>query len=91
MKRNTEKHSRVMTIANSFVKQGIGRSAATLKAWTLIEFATIGAKAADVTHGKRQKTPEPLTRYPSEQVNVALCRDCTNGISGKSRDILGYT
>jgi hypothetical protein len=101
MKRNTEKHSRVMTIANSLVKQGIGRSAATLKAWTLIKLATINAKAAGVTHGKRQKALEHLTRYPSDRVSVALCRDRTNAhdrnavavavhVDGKGSYIVGY-
>jgi hypothetical protein len=34
MKRNAEKPGKVMTIANSLVAQGIGRSEAMSKAWT---------------------------------------------------------
>jgi ADP-ribosylglycohydrolase len=101
MKRNTEKHSKVMTIANSLVKQGAGRSAAMIKAWTLIGLATVNVKAAGVTHGKRQKALERLSRYPSERVSVTLERDRTNAhdrnvvavvaaVEGKGAYIVGY-
>jgi ADP-ribosylglycohydrolase len=84
MKRNTEKHSKVMTIANSLVKQGAGRSAAMTKAWVLIGLATVNVKAAGVTHGKRQKALEHLERYPARMISVTLERDRTNAHDGNA-------
>jgi ADP-ribosylglycohydrolase len=101
MKRNIEKHSKVMTIANSLVAQGIGRSAAMSKAWTLIKLAAVETKAAGVTHGKRQKALERLARYPKDRVNVTLERDRENAhdrnavavvaaVEGKGAYVVGY-
>jgi hypothetical protein len=101
MKRNTEKHSKVMTMANSLVKQGIGRSAATLKAWLLIKLAAVDTKAAGVTHGKRQTALKRLERYPRGMVSVTLEREPGNAfdknavavvasVEGKGSYTVGY-
>jgi ADP-ribosylglycohydrolase len=101
MKRNTEKHSRAMIMANSLVGQGIGRSEAVRKAWALIKLAVIGTRAAGVTHGKRQKALERLSRYPSERVSVTIKRDRANrhdknavavvvSVEGKGSYTVGY-
>jgi ADP-ribosylglycohydrolase len=101
MKRNTEKQSKVTTIANSLVKRGIGRSAAMIKAWALVKLACVDTKAAGVTHGKRQKALEHLMRYPAEMVSVTLKRDIANAhdknavavvaaVEGKGAYTVGY-
>lgn len=43
---------KVMTIANSFVKQGYSRSAAMVRAWITVKLCAIQTKAAGVTYGK---------------------------------------
>jgi hypothetical protein len=78
MKRNTEKHSKAMTMANSLVKQGIGRSAAMIKAWTPVKLSVVDVKTAGVTHGKRQRALARLERCSRETLRVALERDAAN-------------
>ncbi|MDR1245889.1 MAG: HIRAN domain-containing protein [Clostridiales Family XIII bacterium] len=101
MKRNTEKHSKVMIIANSLVKQGTGRSAAMIKAWTFVKSAPFDMKVASVTHGKRQKALEHLERYPARMITVTLRREGGNAydknavtvavsVEGKGSYVVGY-
>jgi hypothetical protein len=79
MKRNTEKHSGAMIMANSLVGRGIGRREAMRLAWALIKLAAIDTKTAGVTHGRRQEALERLARYPSERVSVAPRRGRETG------------
>jgi hypothetical protein len=101
MKRNAEKHSKAMTMANSLVKQGIGRSAATIKAWTPVKLSVADVKTAGVTHGKRQKALARLERCPRGMVRVTLERDAANEhdknavavvatVEGKGSYVVGY-
>jgi ADP-ribosylglycohydrolase len=101
MEKSHEKHGKVMTIANSLVKEGVGRSAATVKAWALIKLAALDTKTAGVTHGKRQKALEHLERYPAGMVSISLLRDRENvfdknavavvaRVEGKGAYIVGY-
>lgn len=43
--------SKVMTIANHLVKQGMSRSAAMVQAWITVKLRNIVTRAAGVTHG----------------------------------------
>lgn len=72
------KHSKVMIIANRLVTQGIGRSAAMIKAWVLVRLPLVDTKVAGVTHGRRQTALEHLEQYPAELVSVQLRRDAGN-------------
>lgn len=71
-------HSKVMTIANRLVSQGYGRSTAMLKAWVLVKLPQIITKVSGVTHGKRQKALEHLSRYKPEDIRIFLQREKTN-------------
>ena len=70
--------SKVMTIANALVKQGVSRRAAMIRAWITVKLRAIQTKAAGVTHGNRQKLIERLTRYKSEDITVTLQREKDN-------------
>lgn len=105
---NTEKeastmkqHSKVMTIANRLVSQGMGRPAAMVKAWILVRLPLVQTKVAGVTYGRRQEALEHLEQYPAEQISVRLQRDHNNPadrnavavvavVRGKGGYIMGY-
>jgi hypothetical protein len=101
MKRNYEKHSKVMVIANSLVKRGMGRSSALSKAWAFVKMGAVGTKAAGVTYGKRQKALERLAAYPASMASLALAREPGNmrdasavavvaSVEGKGSYTIGY-
>jgi ADP-ribosylglycohydrolase len=101
MEKKQESHSKVMTIANSLVKDGVGRSAAMVKAWALIKLAAVDTKAAGVTHGRRQQALAHLERYPAGMVSVSLIRERENAfdknavavvasVAGKGSYVVGY-
>ena len=71
-------HSKVMTIANTLVRSGYGRSTAMIKAWVLVKLPQIVTKVAGVTHGKRQQALEHLTKYNPEDVRIYLQRESNN-------------
>jgi hypothetical protein len=70
--------SKVTTIANRLVGQGLTRSEAMRRAWILVKLGTVESKVVGVTHGKRQTALEHLTQYPTERVSVTLQRERTN-------------
>ena len=93
--------SKVMTIANHLVKQGMTRSAAMVQAWITVKLRSIVTKAAGVTHGNRQMLLHRLSAYSPEQVSVELHRERENrfdsdavkvvaAVSGKGKAALGY-
>lgn len=93
--------SKVMTIANHLVKQGLSRSAAMVQAWITVKLRHIVTKAAGVTHGNRQMLLHRLAAYSPEQVSIELHRERENrfdsnaikvvaAVSGKGKAALGY-
>ena len=70
--------SKVMTIANNLVKQGMSRSAAMVQAWITVKLRRIETKTAGVTHGNRQKLLARLTRYAPEDITIQLQREKNN-------------
>ncbi|MBR1433039.1 MAG: HIRAN domain-containing protein [Ruminiclostridium sp.] len=99
MKNNIK--SKVMTIANSLVKQGISRSAAMIRAWITVELHTIRTKAAGVTFGRRQGLLDRLNKYSPEDITITLQRESGNaydpnavqivaGVKGKGSAVMGY-
>lgn len=70
--------SKVMTIANALVKQGVSRSAAMVRAWITVKLRRMEVKAAGVTHGNRQTLLERLTRYSAEDITATLRREQNN-------------
>ena len=93
--------SKVMTIANHLVKQGLSRSAAMVQAWITVKLRRIVTKAAGVTHGNRQMLLHRLAAYNPEQVSIELHREKENifdsnavkviaAVSGKGKAALGY-
>ncbi len=99
MKNNIK--SKVMTIANSLVKQGLSRSAAMIRAWITVKLRTIRTKTAGVTYGKRQALLDRLTRYSSEDITIELQRESGNvydpnavqiiaAVRGKGSAVMGY-
>lgn len=93
--------SKVMTIANHLVKQGMTRSAAMVQAWITVKLRNIVTKAAGVTHGNRQLLLHRLAAYNPERVSIELHRERENrfdsnavkivaAVSGKGKAALGY-
>ena len=77
--------SKVMTIANALVKQGVSRSAAMVRAWITVKLRTIQTRAAGVTYGNRQKLLERLARYSPEDITVQLRREQDNACYRKKK------
>ncbi len=93
--------SKVMTIANALVKQGVSRSAAMVRAWITVKLRRMEVRAVGVTHGNRQKLLERLTRYSAEDITVTLRREKNNthdhnaiqivaGVRSKGSAVIGY-
>lgn len=70
--------SKVMTIANHLVKQGMSRSSAMVRAWITVKLRHIDTKTAGVTHGNRQKLLARLSRYSPEEITIKLNREPEN-------------
>ena len=94
-------HSKVMTIANKLVQQGYNRANAMVKAWVLVKMPLVETRVAGVTHGKRQKAIEHLSRYQAEQISIKLVREIGNthdtnavavyaAVEGKGSYCMGY-
>ncbi|MBO5266806.1 MAG: hypothetical protein J6B08_05880 [Ruminiclostridium sp.] len=58
--------SKVMTIANHLVKQGMGRSAAMVRAWITVKLRNIQTRTAGVMWGNRQMLLSRLARYSAD-------------------------
>lgn len=80
--------SKVMTIANALVKQGVKRSAAMVRAWITVKLRKMEVKAAGVTHGNRQTLLDHLTRYKPEDITVTLRREQSNAHDSNAIQIL---
>lgn len=93
--------SKVMTIANNLVKQGMSRSAAMVQAWITVKLRRIETKTAGVTRGNRQKLLARLARYSPEDITISLQRERDNkadrnavqviaAVRGKGSAVMGY-
>lgn len=93
--------SKVMTIANHLVKQGMSRSAAMVQAWITVKLRRIDIKTAGVTHGNRQKLLARLSRYSPEDITIKLQHEQDNAadknavqviaaVKGKGSAVMGY-
>lgn len=93
--------SKVMTIANHLVKQGMSRSAAMVQAWITVKLRRIDTKTAGVTHGNRQKLLARLSRYSPEDITIKLQHEQDNAadknavqviaaVKGKGSAVMGY-
>ena len=93
--------SKVMTIANALVKQGVCRSAAMVRAWITVKLRTIRTKTAGVTHGRRQGLLHRLSMYTPENITISLKRERGNAfdrnavqiiasVKGKGSAVMGY-
>lgn len=93
--------SKVMTIANALVKQGVSRSTAMVRAWITVKLRRMEVKAAGVTHGNRQTLLERLTRYSSDDITITLQREQNNAhdrnaiqivaaVRNKGAAVIGY-
>ena len=71
-------NSKVMTIANRLVRQGVSRSLAMVKAWALVKLPQLTTKISGVTFGNRQKALEHLARYEPERIQIHLERERDN-------------
>ncbi len=98
--KNTIK-SKVMTIANGLVKQGISRRAAMLRAWLTVKLRRIETKTAGVTQERRQQLLARLSRYSQDDVTISLEREAANpydsnaikviaAVKGKGSAVMGY-
>ena len=101
MKGSYTMKSKVMTIANALVKQGLSRSAAMVQAWITVKLRRIETKTAGVTHGNRQKLLARLARYSAEDITITLNREPKNkadrnavqviaAVRGKGSAVMGY-
>ncbi|MBD5129237.1 MAG: hypothetical protein HDT43_04870 [Ruminococcaceae bacterium] len=93
--------SKVMTIANALVKQGISRSAAMVRAWITVKLRRMEVKAVGVTRGNRQTLLERLMRYSADDITVTLRREQGNthdsnaiqivaAVRNKGAAVIGY-
>lgn len=93
--------SKVMTIANHLVKQGMSRSAAMVRAWITVKLRSIRTKATGVMWGNRQQLLSRLARYSSDEITIELHRERENlydsnaikvvaGVKGKGKAAIGY-
>lgn len=93
--------SKVMTIANALVKQGVSRSAAMVRTWITVKLRRIDTKTAGVTHGNRQQLLARLSRYSPEEITIKLRREQDNAVDrnalqviaavlGKGSAVMGY-
>ncbi len=93
--------SKVMTIANALVKQGVSRSAAMVRAWITVKLRKLHIKAVGVTFGNRQTLLDHLTRYAPEDITVTLQRENSNtadsnaiqivaAVRNKGAAVIGY-
>ncbi len=76
--------SKVMTIANALIKQGLSRSAAMVRAWITVKTRRINVRAVGVTHGNRQTLLDHLTRYRADDITVTLHRERENANDGNA-------
>ena len=93
--------SKVMTMANALVKQGVSRSAAMVCDWIKVKLRRMEVRAAGVTHGNRQTLLDHLTRYKPEDITVTLRREQNNAhdrnaiqivaaVRNKGTAVIGY-
>lgn len=72
----TKVKSKVMTIANRLVKQGLTRSMATLKAWVIVKADALRTKVKGTS--RRQDTLEKLAGVNPADISVKLKREPRN-------------
>ncbi len=93
--------SKVMTIANALVKQGLSRSAAMVRAWITVKLHAIRTKTVGVTYGNRQTLLDHLTQYAPEDITITLQREQGNtndpnavqivaAVRNKGAAVIGY-
>ena len=68
--------SKVMTIANRLVKQGLTCSLATVKAWIIVKANALRAKVKGTSH--RQNALEKLSEVNPADISVKLKREPRN-------------
>ena len=68
--------SKVMTIANHLVKQGLARSMATLKAWVIVKAKALRTKVRGTSY--RQNVLEKLAGINPADISVKLKREPHN-------------
>lgn len=72
----TKVKSKVMTIANRLVKQGLTRSIATVKAWAIVKTNAFRTKVKGTS--RRQDTLEKLAGINPADISVKLKRELRN-------------
>ena len=93
--------SKVMTLANRFVKHGLPRRTAMIKAWGIAKNPDIDTKVKGVTVGRRQEAIAHLRRYAAADISVTLERESSNAadinavsvvvnVKGKGSYQIGY-
>ena len=93
--------SKVMTMANRFVRQGYSRSNAMKKAWGVAKNPDISTKVKGVTMNRRQEAIAHLTRYSAADISITLERESDNAtdrnavaviatVKGKGSYKMGY-
>lgn len=78
----TKVKSKVMTIANRLVKQGLTRSMATLKAWVIVKADAFRTKVKGTS--RRQNALEKLAWINPADISVKLKRDPHNSYDGNA-------
>ena len=80
--------SKVMTIANALVRQGVSRSAAMVRAWITVKMKQFYIKAVGVTHSNRQTLLDHLTRCKPEDITITLQREKDNAHDSNAIQII---
>jgi hypothetical protein len=72
----SEIKSKVMTMANNYVKRGMNRRAAMLKAWIIAKTSTFRTKVKGTS--RRQEALEQLSKLNPDEISVKLKREPHN-------------
>ncbi len=74
--------SKVMTIANRLVKQGMSRRTAMLKAWVIAKASALRVKVKGTS--RRQSELEKLSAFKPSEISVQLKREPHNSFDGNA-------
>ena len=75
---NVELKSRAMSLGNRLAAKGSGRSAAFVRAWSIVKAGGLELAVKGVTFGNRQEALKRLATYAPDQVRAVLVPEPEN-------------
>ena len=77
---NREMKSKVMALGNKLAAKGKNRSAAFVRAWSIVKAGGLELTVKGVTFGNRQEALKRLAAYAPDQVRAVLVPEPTNPV-----------